>query len=156
MTVNLKHPDRLYIGGEWVEPRSDSPIDIVSPDTGQVVYKVAGASAADMARAVAAAREAFDDGGWSRSPAEARIEALDRLADALERREAELAEAWSLQIGGLPGIAPFLVRQGTENIRNAVKIGRHFRFELRAESAVAEDARIVREPVGVANDAITA
>ncbi len=63
-TPALRHPDRLFIGGAWVEPHSGRQIEIVSPDTGQVVARVAEADEVDMDRAVAAARKAFDEGPW--------------------------------------------------------------------------------------------
>jgi len=67
MTVNLRHPDRLFIGGEWVEPQDGAPIEVVSPDSEEVVYSVAGAGPLDMDRAVAAARS------MSRGPAPATL-----------------------------------------------------------------------------------
>lgn len=148
-TPHVQYPDQLYIGGRWVQPLDGNPLEIVSPDTEQVVFRVAGAGLRDMDRAVAAAREAFDHGGWSTAPPLERIEALQRLADALERREPELAAAWSMQMGGPASLAPHIVHYGTQNLFNAIKVGRQFRFETSSESAVAKVARIVHEPVGV-------
>ena len=87
----LKHPDRLFIGGEWVEPHSGRQLEIVSPDTEQVAARVAEADEVDMDRAVAAARDAFDNGPWRWiAPGERIIpdDALDRykeLKTAVER-----------------------------------------------------------------------
>jgi aldehyde dehydrogenase (NAD+) len=58
----LRHADRFFIGGEWAEPSSDAQIDVIDSDTEQVFFSVAEAQAADISRAVAAARQAFDDG----------------------------------------------------------------------------------------------
>ncbi|MET4204411.1 MULTISPECIES: aldehyde dehydrogenase [unclassified Bradyrhizobium] len=149
MTFRVKHPDRLYIGGEWVPSLDGSPIDIVSPDTEQIVFRVAGAGPRDMDRAVAAAREAFDRGGWSTGPVLERIEAVQRLADALGRRAPELAAAWSVQMGGPTALASHVVGYGTQNLLDAIKIGREFRFEMNPQSAVATLARVVHDPVGV-------
>ncbi|WP_247458573.1 aldehyde dehydrogenase family protein [Bradyrhizobium sp. 2] len=149
MTFRVKHPDRLYIGGEWVPSLDGSPIDIVSPDTEQIVFRVAGAGPRDMDRAVAAAREAFDRGGWSTEPVLERIEAVQRLADALGRRAPELAAAWSVQMGGPTALASHVVGYGTQNLLDAIKIGREFRFEMNPQSAVATLARVVHDPVGV-------
>jgi aldehyde dehydrogenase (NAD+) len=60
--INIKHLDRLFIGGEWVAPSSDGTIEVVSPVTEEVIFTVAEAREADMDRAVAAARKAFDTG----------------------------------------------------------------------------------------------
>ncbi len=145
----LRHPDRLFIGGAWVEPHSGRQIEIVSPDTEQVVARVAEADETDMDRAVAAARKAFDEGPWQwLSPAE-RVAAMTRLVEALRRREPELAAAWSQQMGGLAAIAPFLTGRGTQNLQDAINLGGTFPFISRAETEVANAAYIVHEPVGV-------
>ena len=146
---NIAHPDRLYIGGEWVTPQEGGAIEIVSPDTEQVVFIVAAAGPADMDRAVAAARHAFDKGPWPTTPPADRVAALERLVAALERREGELAAAWSMQMGGLAAMAPFLVGRGTQNLRDAVALGRSFAFERLVESPAAPAAYVVQEPVGV-------
>lgn len=149
MTVNLLHPDRLFIGGEWVESIDGSPITVISPDTEEPVFTVAGAGERDMERAVAAARRAFDEGPWPElAPAE-RIALVEKLADALDRRAPELAAAWSMQVGALAGLAPIFSSIGTQNIRDAITHGRNFKFEQHVPSPVAPDARIVHEPVGV-------
>ena len=145
----LRHPDCLYIDGAWVEPHSGRQLEIVSPDTEQVVARVAEADETDMDRAVAAARKAFDEGPWPWfSPAE-RIAAMERLVEALRKREPELAAAWSLQMGGLATLAPFLVSRGTQNLQDAIDIGRSFEFVRRAETPVVAAGFIVHEPVGV-------
>jgi aldehyde dehydrogenase (NAD+) len=69
--VQIAHPDKLFIGGRWVDPATDARIEIVSPNSEEVVARVADASNEDMDRAVAAARQAFDEGPWpTMSPAE--------------------------------------------------------------------------------------
>ncbi len=145
----LRHPDRLYIGGAWVEPHSGRQLEIVSPDTEQVVARVAEADNVDMDRAVAAARKAFDHGPWQWLPPSERIAAMKRLVAALRKREPELVAAWSLQMGGLAKISPFLVGRGTQNFQDAIDIGGKFQFITRAETPVAAAGYIVHEPVGV-------
>lgn len=58
----ISHPDRLYIGGEWVKPHATSHIDVIAPATEELFLRVAEAQEADIAKAVAAAREAFAGG----------------------------------------------------------------------------------------------
>lgn len=94
MAVKLRHPEKLFIGGEWVESLDGTPLVVVSPDTEEVVYKVAGAGPRDMDRAVESARDAFDNGPWADTSPEERIAAVERLADALDRRFVQ---------GALPG-----------------------------------------------------
>ncbi len=52
----MKSYDRLFIGGEWVEPSSSSVIDVVSPTTEELVGRVPEAQNADVDRAVARQR----------------------------------------------------------------------------------------------------
>jgi acyl-CoA reductase-like NAD-dependent aldehyde dehydrogenase len=147
--IELRHPDRLFIGGAWVEPHSGRQLEIVSPDTEQVVFRVAEADETDMDRAVAAARNAFDEGPWQwLLPAE-RVAAMRRLVDALKRREPDLAAAWSQQMGGMASMAPYLVARGTQNLQDAIDLGGRFPFITRAESEAAAAAYVVHEPVGV-------
>src|SRR5205085_715340 len=54
--------DRLFIGNEWVEPATSATIDVISPTTEEVYARTPDASPADIDRAVAAARDAFDNG----------------------------------------------------------------------------------------------
>jgi aldehyde dehydrogenase (NAD+) len=53
--------DKLYIDGEWVTPAGSDTIEVVSPHTEEVIATVPDGSAADMDRAVAAARRTLDD-----------------------------------------------------------------------------------------------
>jgi aldehyde dehydrogenase (NAD+) len=64
--TRLGHADRFFIGGDWVAPSSGDVIEVTDSATEDVFLRVAEAQAADMSRAVAAARVAFDDGPWPR------------------------------------------------------------------------------------------
>src|SRR3546814_11701479 len=67
----IKHADKFFFGGEWVSPSTSSKIDVINPATEEVFLTVAEAHEADINRAVASARDAFDHGPWPRmSPAE--------------------------------------------------------------------------------------
>jgi len=83
-------PARLLIDGQWMDGQ-EAPLPVLSPIDGLQITTLATASAADVARATASARAAFDDGRWSRrSPAE-RKRVLHRLADLIEEHALELA-----------------------------------------------------------------
>src|SRR5215831_18823759 len=97
----IKHPDRLFIGGQWVKPKGPGQIELVSPVTEQAFGRVAEAQDADMDAAVAAARKAFDEGPWPRLSHAERGDYLRKMGKALEARVGELAAAWAEQIGGL-------------------------------------------------------
>ncbi|MFT3975559.1 MAG: aldehyde dehydrogenase [Sphingomonas bacterium] len=81
----------LYIGGQWVKPGDGGVIDTVDPSTGQPWAKVAIGGAADIDRAVAAAREAFE-GPWRRKPAWERAGLIRRLAELYREQAPHLAE----------------------------------------------------------------
>ncbi|MER5437069.1 aldehyde dehydrogenase [Streptomyces sp. NPDC002790] len=98
MTEILEH-HTLFIGGRWVEPAGSDTIEVVSPVTEQVVGRVPHATPADVDRAVAAARAAFDQGPWPRMALAERAEIVSRAKDALAARHRELAELISVQNG---------------------------------------------------------
>jgi len=83
--------DKVFIGGEWVAPSSKATIDVISPHTEEVIARVPEGREADVDRAVAAARQAFDEGPWPRMRAVERAEAMERLLAALQQRSEEMA-----------------------------------------------------------------
>jgi acyl-CoA reductase-like NAD-dependent aldehyde dehydrogenase len=148
-TPSLRHPDRLFIDGEWIAPVVDSRIEVISPDDEKVVIAVAEAGVEDVNKAVAAARRAFDHGPWPRMKPSERIEALQRLAAEIEKREPEIACAWSLQMGGLKSFSGFIAAGGAANLTHTLAIAQDFPFERQAPSKAAAAAIVVQEPVGV-------
>jgi aldehyde dehydrogenase (NAD+) len=91
--------DRLFIDGEWTAPATRATIDVVSPHTEEVIARVAEAREADVDRAVAAARRAFDEGPWPRLTAAERADAMGRLLAALQERSAEMATTITEEMG---------------------------------------------------------
>ena len=76
----------LYIGGAWRSPASSEVISVVSPTTEQEIGQAPRAGTADVDAAVTAARRALDESGWAQWEPARRAEAMERLADALDRR----------------------------------------------------------------------
>jgi len=149
--VDIQHPEKLFIGGEWIAPQKSGVIDVVSPDTEEVVARVAEASEADMDAAVAAARDAFDSGPWPRMSVAERGAALRRMAKNLESRAGEIAEAYRNQIGAPAGFAGMITGVGAQTLNAYADIGDNYAWITRQESLgmPGHDALIVREPVGV-------
>ncbi len=87
----------LFIGGEMVEPVGAGTFKTISPSTEEVLTEVSEAAAADVDRAVAAARAAFR--GWSRLPGRERGKYLFRLARLVQERARELAVLETLDNG---------------------------------------------------------
>ena len=89
----------LFIGGQWVEPDGTNVIEVVSPHTEQVIGRVPHASPADVDRAVAAARRAFDEGPWpQRTPAE-RAEVMTAISAGLKAKAEDIARLITVQNG---------------------------------------------------------
>ncbi len=82
---------RLYIDGQFTAPKSDALLDVVDPSTAEVIGRVPDANAADVDRAVAAARAAFDEGTWKDATAQDRGRVLFKLAEIVRARADELA-----------------------------------------------------------------
>lgn len=147
--INVAHSDKLWIGGDWVAAHSGRMIELVSPNTEQVIGSVAEADEADMGAAVAAARAAFDDGPWSRlSPAE-RFPYLHRMADHLEARVPEIARAWTLQMGGLARFAGPMHGGAVMGFRQIIAMAEVFPFVDHRPCTGAAVGLIAHEPVGV-------
>ena len=98
--VSIEERYGLFVGGEWVEPRSGEWYTTISPATEEPLAEVAQAGSEDVAHAVRAARAAFDD-GWSALPGSERAKYLFRIARILQERSRELAVLESLN-GGKP------------------------------------------------------
>ena len=148
--VTIGGSDKLFIGGAWMDPSSDARIELVSPVTERPVGAVAAAASADVDRAVAAARQAFDEGPWPRMTAAERGPFLARLADALTARHQELSHAWTGQMGIT---FPFAEVATTSSIAlaqfQADHADRYSWDEPRPTYYPGSVGRIVREPVGV-------
>lgn len=147
--VNIQHPDKLYIAGEWVAPLSGKQLEIVNPNSEEVVARVAEAGEADMDRAVDAARQAFDHGPWASTPPAERAAKLMAMADHLERRVSELSAAWTAQVGGLASFAPIMHGGAVMGLRGIAALGSTFPFVEKKPSMQVDTAIVAREPVGV-------
>ncbi|CAH0495654.1 aldehyde dehydrogenase [Novosphingobium sp. CECT 9465] len=147
--VNVVHHDKLFIGGRWVAAHSGRMIDLVSPNTEQVVGRVAEADEADMDAAVAAARQAFDHGPWPATPPQERIAAFRRMVGHLETRVPELAKAWTAQMGGLASFAGPMHGGSVMALAQITGFAEQFEFVQRRPSMAADTALIAYEPVGV-------
>ena len=102
MTTAIKlkiSPGRLLMDGQWVD--GAKTFDTINPATGEVLTRIVEASAADVDRAVAAARRAFDgeSGTWRKMPASERGRLIWQLADLVAQHIDELAELETLDNG---------------------------------------------------------
>jgi len=92
-------PTKLLINGKWVDSVSGKTFPTINPSTGEAITQVAEADAADVDKAVAAARAAFDKGPWRKMSASQRGVLMNRLADLIEKHADELAQLEALDNG---------------------------------------------------------
>ncbi len=91
--------DRLYIGGEWVEPASSATFTVLNPATGDAVGSTPEAAQADVDRAVEAARAALRSGPWAEMTAADRSAVMRRLHDLMVERADDLANLITAEVG---------------------------------------------------------
>lgn len=150
MQVQLQHPDRFFIGGRWVEPSSSATIDVIDSATELPFMTVAEAQAADVDRAVAAARQAFDEGPWPRlSPAE-RAEYLRAIGAEVTARIDELRDMWTRETGVVYAESEESLVAAVAPFEYYASLADTYPFEEPAQpTGGGEFALVVREPVGV-------
>ncbi len=143
--------DKLYIGGEWVEPHGTGSIEVISPHTESVIGRVPDASPADMDRAVTAARKAFDDGPWPRMTPAERAEGIKRLSGALQSRAQDLADVISSQ-NGSPKSWSLMgqVFSATMVLDTYAGLASGYPWEDHRTGALGSPVIVRRAPVGVA------
>jgi acyl-CoA reductase-like NAD-dependent aldehyde dehydrogenase len=146
----LRHIDRFFIGGEWVEPSSDAKLDVIDSVTEELFFSVAEAQAADMARAVDAARQAFDDGPWPRMTHAERAGWLRRLGEGMQARTGDLGQLWPRESGVLHSVAQYSGMMASGALEQYAALADTFPFEEEATPTLGGDfGLLVREPVGV-------
>ncbi len=142
--------DRLFIGGEWVEPAGSSVFDVVNPATEEVVGSAPEATEADVDRAVAAARAALDGGEWAGMPAAERAELMARLHGLVQEHANDLAELITAE-NGAPLLFSHFGQVGAAGMVLDYFTGltRTFPFED-VRPGMMGPALVRKEPVGVA------
>ncbi|HEX6581446.1 MAG TPA: aldehyde dehydrogenase family protein, partial [Actinomycetota bacterium] len=89
---------KMYIGGEWTDATDGNTRQIVSPANGDVIAEVPEGTAADVDRAVGAAKKAYDE-TWSDATPGERMRALLKMADLVEEHGDELGRLESENVG---------------------------------------------------------
>ncbi|MFD0364729.1 aldehyde dehydrogenase [Nocardia sp. GCM10030253] len=95
----MRGTEQLFIGNEWVAPSTTATIRVIAPHTEQPVARVPAPGAADVDRAVSAARAAFDTGPWPRLDPAERVAIVRRLAELYAARVDEIADVISTEMG---------------------------------------------------------
>jgi len=154
MTPNIS---QLYIDGRWVDSESDVVLDVRNPATEKVIGRVPQATVAEVTRAIDAARRAFDEGPWPTTAPRERARTMLRMADAMDKRRAELI-ALSIAEAGSTRMLAETIQVGVplQHFRDmAERILPSFPFERAVLPTIGEgigigQGMVVREPAGVA------
>jgi aldehyde dehydrogenase (NAD+) len=131
---------KFYIGGQWVDPVELQTRDVINPATERVSGKIALGSAADVDRAVNAARKAFNS--WSLTSREERLGVLQRILEEYQKRVGDLAAAITEEMGAPASLANgFQVGLGAGHLNTAIEVLKTFRFEeQRGATMIAKEA----------------
>jgi aldehyde dehydrogenase (NAD+) len=134
----------FYIDGKWVAPSSPRAHDVINPATEEPCGRISLGAAADVNKAVAAAKRAFET--WSQTTPQERAAYLDKIIAIYQRRLPEMAEAISQEMGApMPLATGAQAPAGLGYLMDARKQLDDFEFEYDNGKA----GRILREPIGV-------
>jgi aldehyde dehydrogenase (NAD+) len=148
--MTMESHDKLFIGGEWVDPSTKNLIEVISPVTEEVIATVPDASTDDVDRAVTVARATFDDGDWPRMKPEERIAAVQRFADAYMARLGDMAEIITAEMGSPITFSNLGQAPAAWMMLNTfIGIAQQFPWEETRTGMMGTDVIVRSEPVGV-------
>ncbi|MDR3512073.1 MAG: aldehyde dehydrogenase family protein [Caulobacteraceae bacterium] len=134
---------KFYIDGQWVDPITPKSLDVINPATEAVAGHISIGTAADVDKAVKAARKAFAT--FSQTSREERVELLERIVAEYQKRYGDMAAAITEEMGAPASLAQRAQAAiGLGHLQTAIAILKSYKFE--------EDrgpTRIVKEPIGV-------
>jgi aldehyde dehydrogenase (NAD+) len=141
--------EHLFIGGRWVKSTGTSEIRVINPLTEDTIGTAPEGTFADIDRAVAAARDAFDCGSWRWTTPQERSMVLDRAADLLHGRREEIRELIINENGSPYAFVDAIQLQTSIDLfRYYADLSRAYRFEDRRRDNDGASV-VLREPVGV-------
>jgi aldehyde dehydrogenase (NAD+) len=134
---------KFYIDGKWVDPVEPKTANVINPATEEVSGRISLGSAADIDKAVAAARKAF--ASWSETTREQRLEVMLAIQAEYERRKQEMGEAITEEMGAPLSLGcGFHTMLGAGHLQTAIEVLRDFKFEEMRGTTM-----IRHEPIGV-------
>jgi aldehyde dehydrogenase (NAD+) len=143
MTLSLENLQRFYINGNWIEAVDGDDIDVINPATEASIGTLRGGTAADVDRAVAAARDAFEI--FAGTSVESRLELLQRIQTEYASRRDDLAQAISMEMGAPIDLArTSQVALGAGHLESAMRALENFPFEEQDSGMILR-----HEPIGV-------
>jgi acyl-CoA reductase-like NAD-dependent aldehyde dehydrogenase len=148
-TFTPKAPEKLFIGGQWVDAISRARLEVVSPVTEEPILSYPEAGVADIDRAVAEARDAFDNGPWPRMAPSERARYLRKIGELLSQRLDEIANAWTLQVGAPIMLTKKLVGQNPALFNYYADLIEKYPFVDDRKRDDGGKVKVVKESVGV-------
>src|SRR5271169_4483681 len=141
--IGMREYLKFYIDGQWVDPVTPKTMEVINPATEAVAGHISAGSAADVDKAVKAARRAFET--FSRTSREERIDLLQRILAEYQKRFGDMAHAITEEMGAPASLAQRAQAPiGMLHLSTGIEVLKAFKFE--------EDrggTRIVKEPIGV-------
>jgi aldehyde dehydrogenase (NAD+) len=148
-TISIQASECLFVNGTWVQPSGNRVLEVVSPVTEETIMTFPEGTPADMDRAVASARAAFDTGPWPRLSPQERGGALMKVADVLRRRLPELVAAWTTQVGAPISLTRYASTQAPGLFEFYGKMIQTYPLIDERRRDDGRIARVVCEPAGV-------
>jgi len=134
---------KFYIDGEWVDPVEPNGMDVINPATEEPMGRISVGSAADVDKAVAAAKRAFP--AYSQTTREERIEIFEAILAGLEKRHDDIAAAISQEMGAPMWFAKEdQASSGPQHFAATLEVLKKFKFEDSIGTT-----RLRHEPIGV-------
>jgi aldehyde dehydrogenase (NAD+) len=134
---------KFYIDGQWVDPVVPALLDVIDPSTEEAYTQISIGSAADVDKAVAAAKTAFQTFAFT-SHAE-RLALLKRVLEVYNERYEDLAQAISFEMGApISWAREAQVAAGQAHLESTIKAFEEFEFSERRGTTL-----VVKEPIGV-------
>lgn len=134
---------QFYINGEWVDPMVPRPLDVIDPSTEEAYAKISLGTAADVDKAVAAARQAFET--FSQTSRQERIDLLKRILVGYKARYNDVAAAITREMGAPTALAKQAQAAiGVGHITQMIAVLEKFKFEFMQGTTL-----IAKEPIGV-------
>src|SRR5215210_2395160 len=126
--IAMQHEKQFYIDGKWVDPVTPALLDVIDPSTEEAYTQIAVGSAADVDRAVAAARAAFP--GFARTTRKERLELLREILAQYNKRRAEVGDAISREMGApLQFARDIQAGRGTAHLERMIEVLETYPFE---------------------------
>jgi aldehyde dehydrogenase (NAD+) len=134
---------QFYIDGQWVDPLEPRTMDVINPATEEVYGRISIGSSADVDKAVAAAKKAFES--YSLSSREQRMELLRSILAEFAKRHDDVATAIMDEMGAPWKLAKYAqAASGPQHIKGALRALKSFEFEERMGTTL-----VAKEPIGV-------